>query len=178
MATTLRIEETPPASYPTITPAPNAAAHFVTAAWQRAESFIGWRWSARSVVFIVEGLGEWMPPLEPATVTESAIWDGAWNAITLQPSPLGGFCLDAARYRFTANVGSASAPPALVAQAVSRLAEYLSAIAQGGGSGASLTGFQIDDLRVERSTTNWAARALQLSGAADMLRPYRKLGAA
>jgi hypothetical protein len=147
-------------------------------AWQRVEPYIAWRFAPRAVVWIVEGPGEWSPPLKPATVSAVEIWTGeAWENVTENASPLGGYCLSGAGpYRFTASVGSVvdQAPPTIVQEAVKRLAEYLGAEAGTAGA-ASETSDIPGVLRRELTRSpSWMARAMQNSGAADLLRTYRR----
>ena len=41
----------------------------------------------------VEGPGEFVPPLSPATISTVEVWSSAdaWEVVTLTPSPLGGY---------------------------------------------------------------------------------------
>ncbi len=180
MATVIRQIESLPAEYPT---APvglsSAVAALVKVAWQRIEPYIAWRFSPRAVTWIVEGPGEWLPPLKPATISGVEIWSGPdeWEAVTAMASPLGGYCLPATGpYRFTATVGSevSVAPPGIVQEAVKRLAEYLAAEPDKPGATSERTDIPgVINMEVSRLAT-WRARAMQNSGAADLLRPYRR----
>lgn len=181
-ARTVEIVESLPADYPEIGSGspPEFEASLVASVWQRIEGWIAWRFSERDVVFIVEGCGEWAPPLKPATIDTTEIWESdAWAAVTLRPSPLGGYVLDGdGPYRFSGTVGNADDPPAAVSEAARRLASYFVAVTEGGGTSATLGRVQSGELSLERSGPNWAARAIFQSGAADLLKPYRNLGAA
>lgn len=181
MATVLRETEGVPASYP-IQPYPwstEAALIGTAKIWPRIESWTAYRWQERAVVWIVEGPGDWVPRLSPAAVNTTEVWESdAWQAATLSPSALGGYVLDGeGPYRFTATVGDTGTPPAAVQEAARRLAEYFAA-ASGEELRTAAAG-SLSDLgfRMER-TPNWLARAMQYSGAADLLRPWRNLGAA
>jgi hypothetical protein len=180
MTTTLRQSEAVPASYP------DAPAGLSTAAaaldpkfiWHRIESYIAYRWTERAVTWTVEGMGWWVPPLTPATITTTEVWrGGVWEDAELSPAPLGGYCLPGCGpYRFTATVGGGSpAPevPAAVSEAFRRLAEYMAA--ETGNPGASSEAITIGEISTNiRRSASWMASALQNSGAADLLRPYRR----
>jgi hypothetical protein len=155
-----------------------AAAALADVAWARLESYIAHRYTARDVTWIVEGPGEFVPPLTPATVSTVEVWSaaGVWDDCTPPASPLGGYWLSATGpFRFTATVGAdaGDVPPA-VEEAVRRLAEYLAA--DPGTPGATSENHAVegvDSVQVARSAS-WMARALHNSGAADLLRNYRR----
>ena len=142
--------------------------------WARVEGYVAFRWSPREVTWHVEGPGEWTPPLTPATVTTSQVWiDAAWEDVELQAGPMG-FVLGAGIYRVVAEVGVVGPAPAGVLEAVRRLTEYF-AIPED-APGASSLRIDVADVgsqAIERSP-QWLARAMQNSGAADLLRPYRR----
>ncbi|GJL93393.1 hypothetical protein [Hyphococcus sp.] len=202
MSVTLRITEGEPDNYPQIvfgddptveiTPEPKIR-KIVTTAWQRIESYIAHRWNTRTVEYIAEGCGEWHPPLSPTTLSTSEIWQGcAWVAVTLEPTPLGGYVLDGeGPYRFTGTVGSLNEPPRAVKDAVFRLVQYFLAVDETPPAHRVVGSFKTDqepfyqpgealpslrEMEIERPNPHWIARALQYSGAADLLRPYRKMG--
>lgn len=163
-----------PAAYPPTDPVTDEDGETVDAdmVWQRLEGWIAHRWRSRSVVYVIEGPGQWRARLTPFTATTVEMWQGdAWAASTPRPSPLGGYIFDGAGpYRVTGTAGDASTPPAIVLTAHRRLAEY---VAQTGG-----VGFQSEsdgDYSYSRNPA-WLARAMHYSGAADLLRPYRRLG--
>ncbi len=176
MTTTLKQEEAAPASYPTTSPAVTGN----DVAWQRIEPYIAHRYTEREVVWTVQGPGEWHPPLKPAAITKIEIWsDGGWEDITANgpdASPLG-YCLDHGPYRFTATVGGGSpAPtvPAVVWEAVKRLAAYMAAKA--GTPGARSERISAGSIDIARTRSeSWMASALQNSGAADLLRNFRRV---
>lgn len=189
MAETIRQIEEAPEAYPEITglivnerPLDNIAqAERDAFVWQRIEDFTAWRWSARQVIWIVEGAGEWVPPLAPATVSTVEVWDGtAWAETVPLPSPLGGYELPGdGPYRVTASVGGGDVPAAVM-QAARRMVEYLSVSSEDKRWATSMS--HVDhgsseapggEVRFERYAT-WIARALHLSGAADLLRKYRR----
>lgn len=175
MATTLKIAESPPLEYPAITGLTSATA--IAAVWQRIETWINWRWGERECVFTVEGPGHWTPPLQPGIITLSEIWrDADWEAVTLSPTPLGGLVLpECGHYRIEAAVGSADDPPAAVLEAARRLGQYFAVVAECELAGVEKT--TIEGVGAFEMEPRPAGRAMQLSGCADLLRPWRDLGA-
>lgn len=170
MAVTIKQTEGAPDSYPTKSP----AIELNDVAWMRVEQWIAWRYTSRSVAWIVEGQGEWVPPLTPATITTVEIWaDGAWSEITPDASPLGGYWLPGhGPYRFTGTVGGGLIP-ANVWEAVRRLAAYLNT--KPGKPGARSESVTAGSVSVSSSRSpTWMAAAMQNSGAADLLRSYRR----
>ena len=141
--------------------------------WQRLEGWVAYRWTPRDVTWIVEGPGHWTAPLAPATVSAGYRWTGeAWATFTLPAGPFG-HDLPAGIYKIEASVGGGDVPDA-VNEAFRRLAEYMAdaiATPAGARSYAAETG-QLSE-RVTRDPA-WMAKALHQSGAADLLRPYRR----
>lgn len=154
----------------------------VRVAWQRVESWVAYRWSVRTAEFIVEGPGEWLPNVRPFAPSSIEQWiENAWVSTVVGPSPTGGYCLDGVGpYRFIGELGTDTPPPPVVKEAVWRLAKYLEAIEATPSDERGLTRHKVDlgnALSIEREhAANWMPRAMQLSGAADLLRPYRGLG--
>lgn len=166
-------------SEPTARPSPPsdlsdpAAALDANALWARIEAWCAWRWGERSVTWIIQGPGQFLPPLQPATVDTVEVWnDGVWTETTLAAAPLGLEVPDGV-YRITATVGTADDPPADVLEAYRRLAEYLADDSHVGrvptSASRSASGVSIN---VERPAA-WQAKALHYSGAADLLRRWR-----
>lgn len=178
MTTTLRQSEAVPASYPDAPDGLSTAAAALNAdfIWHRIESYIAYRWTEREVVWTAEGIGWWTPSLSPASITTVEIWrNDAWETVTLSPAPLGGYCLPGCGpYRFTATVGDPDIDvPAAVLEAFRRLAEYMATKAE--TPGASSEAVTIGEISTNiRRSASWMASALQNSGAADLLRPYRR----
>jgi hypothetical protein len=144
------------------------------AVWARLEAYCAHRWTPREVVWIVEGPGCFEPTLAPAEVTAVEVWSGdAWSAVTLAPSPRGGHVLPGVGpYRFTTTVGADNLPPPEVEAAFVRLAEYLS-VNLATSTPVPVLEQSVGDVR--QSWPEWRpGKALQLSGAADLLRPYRR----
>ncbi|MBG0802123.1 hypothetical protein IYW40_11625 [Methylocystis sp. H4A] len=169
MAETLREIEGAPASYPAsgISPEPSNAA----VVWQRCESYIAYRWTPRTIEWVAEGPGHWVPPLAPATISTTEWWNGsAWEAATIPPSPLGGYDLPGcALYRFTGTVGGGTAP-AIVLEAFKRLSAYMLASSPKPGV-ASVTAGSVS---IAYRGDAWTAKAMQDSGASDLLRKFRR----
>jgi len=164
--------------------------------WERIESYIRTRYSQRLVTWKIEAQeGEdWIPPLGPVVTFTAEKWEsGAWVATVLPDGPLG-ICIPSdGTFRIMAQVGKGPVP-AGVGEAFARLAKYVSAIQRTPGERfamrkVSQNGYDVrpesqtlaqDQARVEavdgsaEFATNWPAKAIQLSGAADLLRPYRR----
>ncbi|OAN82959.1 hypothetical protein A8B81_08185 [Sulfitobacter pontiacus] len=167
--------ESVPAAYPD---APDdlstaAAALDAVAIWARIEAYTAYRFTVREMVWTLRGDGgdEFCPRLTPVVSCFAHVWvSGAWEAVTLQEGPFG-LCLPTdGIYRITAQVGAGDVPAA-VSEAFRRLAEYSAGI---GSSADSFTAANDGESSFERSGT-WAARAIHNSGAADLLRPYRRV---
>lgn len=175
MAETLKQDEAVP-TYPAAPSGLSAAATAIDASviWSRIEAYTATRWTSRAVAWTVEGPGEWVPILTPATIATTEKWTGAaWETNAPDASPLGGYQLACATYRFTGTVGSGPVPEA-ANEAYRRLAEYLAEDA--GQPGATSEAHSVGPINVSVSrAANWAARAMINSGAADLLRPYRRV---
>lgn len=143
--------------------------------WGRIEAYIAHRFTPREVVWTLSGEGgdQWHPPLTPVVSRVSQYWDrGAWANLTLDDGPLG-ICLPFdGIFKVTAQVGGGDVPPP-VREAYRRLAEYLADDPD--ISGASSVSRTVGDISTayQRGQT-WQAKALINSGAADLLRPYRR----
>jgi hypothetical protein len=180
MATTIKQTEATPETYPDLgSPSPLSAAAAALSAdmvWQRIEAYIAWRWTERSVVWVVEGPGEWHPPLAPATISTIEVWSraGEWETATLDASPLGGYYLPhTGPFRFTATVGSGDVP-ANVIEAFRRLAEYMAS--KPGKAGARQESIAAGSINISSTRDPaWLAKAMQNSGAGDLLRGLRNV---
>lgn len=182
MVEVLRQVEAVPETYPDA-PAglsTNAAALAPAMVWARIEAYTSYRYTARAVTWTIEGEtgGEFRPPLSPVTsLTSQKWWDASWTAVDLLSGPLG-YCLPSdGTFLVSAMVGGGT-PPAPVQAAYSRLAEYL---ADAGGPtdrpGAARFSRKIGEslsFDIERNPA-WLARAVQNSGAGDLLRPFRRV---
>jgi len=149
--------------------------------WPRIECYIAHRFFAREVVWIVEGVED-EPlhlPLTPIVAMTVEKWEGgAWVVVTLPAGPMGHILPSEGHFRIVAQVG-AGPIPAAVWEACRRLSSYSAEVGQyspsKGRAGATNASFDTAGVKfsLERQS-NWAARAIQLSGAADLLRPYRR----
>lgn len=166
-----------PASYANITPrwfveqAPEDVDPGADQVWQRIEAYTRTRYTDRAVVWIIEAReGEdWTPPLSPVTSLTAEKWEsGGWASIALPDGPMG-YCIPSdGQFRVTAQVGGGDVPAA-VSEAFKRLHEYSRGIAEQFKDDAAMH----TNEQTQR-VANWAARSIQLSGAADALRPYRR----
>lgn len=143
--------------------------------WQRIEAWVNYRWSPREVTWLVEGCGEFIPPLRPATITSIERWgDDAYGPDLTRSGPMGGVLLATPGvYRIRATVGS-DTPPAAALEAFARLYEFMAATRADEHHGArsySLSAVSGAGKRISRFA-EYKARALELSGAADLLRPW------
>ena len=184
MVDVLQQNEALPANYPEVPTSlsANAAALDTDALWARIEEYTAHRFTDREVIWVFEGQeGElWKPNLTPLTSQTAEKWESeAWVSVNLQSSPIG-FCLPSdGVFRITGQVG-AGPVPASVSEAFRRLAEYSVEISSDGmvsGHAAHAT-HDVDIGGVKETFSRsqaWAARALQLSGAADLLRSYRRV---
>jgi hypothetical protein len=177
MAVTIKQTEAAPAAYPATPKGLSKAAAALDAAmiWQRLETYIAYRWTARAVTWIVDGPGDWDSPLAPATIATIEIWeDDAWQSFTPSPSPAGGYVLSGCGpYRFTGTVGGGSVPAA-VNEAFKRLAEYMAADQGTAGAATELADIP-GVMRTEITRApSWMARAIANSGAGDLLRNFRR----
>ena len=180
MATTLQQHESTPDAYPALLSpyvlseaAANLDAAFI---WARIEAWTTTRWSPRSVTWVLEGPGEWVPPLSPAVLTLVERWvEPDWSVVVVRPSPLGGLVLDRGHYRVEATVGDDVALPAAVQAAFIRLAEFVAAqpTEAPGARSYSTTLGPISESWSRNPAVS--AKAMEWSGAADLLRPYRRL---
>lgn len=182
MAITRKQTEAAPAAYPAISgvviPVEDETLEWV---WQRIEAHIAHRFTPRQVVWLVEGEGEWTPPLCPVTALSAEKWEmGAWAAATLPEGPYGYELPGDGPYRITATVGGGDVPPA-VDKAVTRVANYLTTLTD--KDGPKIWATSVTQPNNPETGENggsyqrpkdWAANALINSGAADLLRPYRR----
>lgn len=179
MATTIKQTESEPSSYAVVSNSgwsTAAAALSQAMIWQRIEAYIAHRWRARAVEWIVEGPGEWVPPLAPATISAVKIWNGTgWDDCTADASPLGGYWLTGVGpYQFTASVGYSGSVDDTVIEAFRRLAEYMAA--KPGKPGASRESVSAGSISTDwNRSASWMAQAMQNSGAGDLLRGYRRV---
>lgn len=175
MAETTHISETLISEWPAVDGLSSEAAALDPAPiWTRIEYHIAWRWPARSVVWDVSGPGEWIPSIAESEIDEVLIWrDTSWQPITPDPAPRG-IVLPEGRFKISGTAGSDDVAPAAVLEAFRRLAEYLAA-SDTSAPGASRFSTGIGPISETFSQSpSHIARALVNSGAADLLRPYRR----
>ncbi|NLS03294.1 hypothetical protein HGP14_07905 [Rhizobium sp. P32RR-XVIII] len=168
MAVTIKQTEGAPESYPVLDPAVSDSV------WQRIEAYTAHRYTTRSIEWIVEGCGEWHPPLAPATISTVEVWRGdVWASDILSPSPMGGYCLTGGTYRFTGTVGGGEVPAA-VSEAAQRLSAYMAASIK--SAGLTRERVTAGSVTVDKSrSASWAAQAMANSGAGDLLRNFRRV---
>jgi hypothetical protein len=146
------------------------------ALWRRLESYICQRFTPRQCVWIVKGPGEFAAHLSPLSGVTVDQWDDitfTWSSVICEPSPLSGFYLPrTATYRITGTVGAGTVP-AIVAEAYKRLRDYHADESAGASQYSTTLGENGIQESIERAPT-WIARALQNSGAADLLRGYHR----
>lgn len=176
MVDLLRKQEAVPATYPDPPDAltSNALALDHNMIWARIEAYVAHRWTAREVIWTVRGPGAWAPDLEPATITTiERFVSAAWEAVSLDAEWNGGVYLEGDFiYRVICTAGGGNVP-APVEEAFRRLAEYWGEAPDRHGAGRYE--MQIGELQESFDRTpKWIAQAMQLSGAADLLRPYRR----
>jgi len=184
----VRFEEAEPATFPTLTVydaeglANEDPIVIDRPVWLRLESYIARRWTPRQCVWTVQGPGTFEPHLAPVSNLTSDVWDSetfVWDAVTLGQTPLG-YCLpDSRTYRITGTVGdTADAVPQSVTEAYLRLKLYADeARAESIPVGVGSYSLKLGDGYSEDITRNPShlARALQNSGAGDLLRSYRRV---
>ncbi|MDF1628098.1 MAG: hypothetical protein P1U84_17580 [Parvibaculaceae bacterium] len=167
-----------PSAYPAVPSGLSSRASDLDPAviWGRIEAYTAHRFTPRAVAWTIRGCAgeEWTPPLTPL-VSHSAErwWDAQWTAVDLLPGPLG-LCLPSdGTFRITGQLGGGPVP-APVSEAYCRLAEYLADTDD--RAGVSSYGMRMGGEMSEeyRRDPKWIARAMDLSGAADLLRPYKR----
>lgn len=172
-AIVLSQEEGEPVTWPAAPAGLSTAAAAIPLAvvWQRLEQYINRRWAARSVVWYADGPGLWEPRLFPVASLDTAeVWhNGAWETVTLTAAPRG-WWLEGGDYKLTATVGDDGTLPDKMTTAYAALAEYMAETEADGGATQIADG----DFSYSRSA-NAVARAIFYSGAADMLRVYKKV---
>lgn len=165
----LHQNESEPETYPAVEGVTGDA---LAVAWQRIEAYIKKRYAPRQVEWLVQGEtgGVWYPPLGPVVSIQGEIVDGA---VPFTPMPWGpGFRLPQGVVKLTATVGAGPVPTA-VSNALRRLANYYAAVLdvpEGVRSYSLNVGDMSESISVQSGRM---ARAMQESGAADLLRPYR-----
>ncbi|SLN10775.1 hypothetical protein PSJ8397_00042 [Pseudooctadecabacter jejudonensis] len=152
--------------------------------WDRLEQFTNYKIGQRSIQFRVcsnRGQPWWIPAERPFEITGILIADTTLDdyvATPVRPRADGAVNLEGKAALVTATVGLATAPP-LFLEAYKRLAEYFAA-SQIGPEGVTRYSLSVgpDITEGYSKQATHTAKAMVNSGAADLLRKYRKLGAA
>ena len=172
----LKITEELPETYPAVDGlSPAAEALDAAMIWQRIEGRVAYRWCPRAVTIILEGGGEWVPTLETMTVHGTFSWVGSdWVEVETNVTAIG-YIVPDGRSKLETTVGLDRPPPAAALEAYRRLAEYVAAEVVGvpGASNYSIDMGQVSET-IARSPA-FMARALDYSGAADLLRGFRRV---
>lgn len=167
----LQQTESLPAAYPAVEGFTGDA---LAVAWMRVEQYTKVRFTEREVTWIVQGDTDsvWYPPIGPVVSITGVIMDSGL-AFTLTPCGPG-YYLPNGVVKLTATVGAGPVPP-IVTMAVRRLASYYAAEVSA-PAGVKSYSLSVGDMSESMSTTpDRLARALQDSGAADLLRGYRSV---
>lgn len=174
IAETLSAVEAEPEAWPAVSGLSDAAqALDAGPLWRRLEAWSGARFAVRLVTFKVQGPGVWAVPFEPATLTAAEVYRSGWVAVDLVPHPdRPGWRLGEGLHRIVAEVGAA--PPPVALEAFRRLAEYL--VQREAVPGATQISSSVDGATdsIQRPAA-WVAKAVHFSGAADVLRPIKRV---
>ncbi|MBD2840766.1 hypothetical protein [Erythrobacter rubeus] len=167
MIRSIRQIEAFPASYPTVTGVSGDALPMI---WQRLEHHIAYRYTEREVIWHIEAdEGEWLPPLAPIVTISAVHGDGAAGEPDLGAF---GYKLACGKTTITATVGAGPVPEA-VSEAARRLSRYLTAESELPPGVSSLRSGKLNVAISRRDIS--PAMALQNSGAADLLRGFRRV---
>ena len=193
MTHVIRFEEDVAAIYPQLVelesvagaPSTSDTCDVDPAVWDRLESYVAHRWTPRQAVWTVQGGDDlFTPHLSPLSSVVIDQWDSVlkvWETSTTATAAPTGYCLPCADtvYRITATVGANADPvPQIVVAAYSQLDRYMkelySSDAPAGSAEHSLSLDAGLTESVKRSPA-WLAKAMQYSGAGDLLRGYRRV---
>ena len=158
------------------TPTARPAGYTDEALWRRIEQYIVWRWGERSVEWTVHGCGLFVPPLKPVTIAtvERFYSTGEWVPANSRPTPFGVRLDSVCFYKITGTAGTNGNPPEDVLEAYTRMAEYLAGVKESGYIGATTVTDSVPGVSLTvRRPAQAMARALEYSGAADILKAYR-----
>ncbi len=147
---------------------------------RRIEAYIAWRWGERPVEWVIKGEGLFIPPLKPVTITAVERFNsmlepaGEWVPHTQRRTPFGVEFRNNGYYRIQGIAGADTPPPEDVLEACDRLRDYLASIKEDGHPGATTVSDSLPGVALTvRRPTQALARALEYSGAADLLKAYR-----
>lgn len=88
--------------------------------WARLESWCKYRWGVRTITSIVENPEVFRPPILPAALVKSELWDGAGWIETDGESWLGGAWYPRGVWQLTYSVGATTAKPEVIEAANER----------------------------------------------------------
>jgi len=156
------------------TPAARWPGHEDESLWRRIEQYIVWRWGERPVEWLIRGPGLFLPPLKPVNVTAIDRYSaGQWLPQGQIPTPFG-VDTPPGYYRIRGVAGKNETPPADVLEAYTRMAEYTTSVKEDGRVGAMSVSDSVGGVTLTvRRSVQAMARALEYSGAADLLKAYR-----
>ena len=191
--------EFPPLAYPDVPHAALALPDYGKPAawvWQRIEKYCNWRWTPREVQIEVDGCGWISLPVRPLRVTKLEYFDEmvsyrwsetSWTEFTPASAARqrGGKIYSPFNHtRITGIAGEDNPAPEAVIHAAVRLHTYLAHGSEGfplwatsrSHTAETNDGEGVSSNRNEsfQRPANYIAKAMQNSGAADLLRPYRR----
>lgn len=154
-------------------PAARPAGFDNEAIWRRIEQYIAYRWGVRTVEWVVKGPGLFTPPLKPVTITATEKWVAdEWIPCSLLRTPFG-ISTGSAFYRISGTAGESEPVPADVLEAYERLRDYVKSIKDDDYQIGSSTDTVGGVTHSVRRPTAAMSRALEYSGALDILKAYR-----
>jgi hypothetical protein len=154
---------------------PEAAAVEPAVIWLRIEQWVAWRWSPRQVAWTLKGPGCWSPRLAPFSLEQAERWDGTgWASTELDPAPIG-YELGEGTFRVSGIAGDDADLPEEAIESYRRLAEYwASPRDHRPGSSSETINIGGDLSQTIDRPPGWLAKAMSNSGAADLLRRFRR----
>lgn len=146
--------------------------------WRRIEQYIRWRWQSRPVQWTVHGTGLFVPALRPLEVVTVQRWStlegGEWRHVTPCCAPFGVELPGSGFFRVAGIAGDDTPTPDDVLEAYERLRDYIAGIKDEGHVGATTISDGVPGVsQTVRRPAAAMARALEYSGAADILKAYR-----
>lgn len=184
-------DEMEPAAYPVVPPSALLVVDTGIPAWiwQRIEAYCNWRWTPREAQIDVDGVGWFNLPVRPFRVTKVEFFAGeAWEEVLPPHAEQRGWRMYSAfeRCRITGMVGEDNPAPEAVIHAAIRLHAYLGHTPESFPMWATSRSHTAENTTHgeggSTSTRNetfqrhadYLAKAIQHSGAADLLRRYRR----
>lgn len=195
-------EELPPSAYPEVPRSAllmDDATGIPDWIWERIEAYCNWRWTPREAQIEIDGSGWISLPVRPLRVTKLEYFDEmvsyrssetSWTEFTPASAARqrgGKIYSPFSHCRITGIVGENNPAPPAVIQAAVRLHAYLGHTPESfpmWATGRTHTAENTTESEGSSSTSNrnesfqrpanYIAKAMQNSGAADLLRPYRR----